>query len=267
VTSESNSRLETFSIKLGGRWTTIRLEREMMHALREIARDLAISLHDLCTEVAMDRAPGSFTSALRIFIVNHYRRALAEARMPTVKPRVIREVWPTDPYQVRRHALRIGARDVAPELASLFCWWSDHRARDGRVPRHDEIDPGLLRTLGLNGLVHTVDASASDPLNYRFRVFGHRVVETGGRDFAGCRLGDLPGKDYQAAAAEDYFTAVTMGVPRLQEVDASVGSSRRVYQRLIVPFSGGRGKPDCLLVAVRYKSADLIGKLGQNLRA
>ena len=252
-----NSRLETFSVKLGGRWTTIRLERELMGALRDIAADMGIGVHELCTEIAVDRPEGSFTSALRVFIVEHYRRFTGAGPTRAPHPAMARRaIWARrDQYWVKRRTIAVGAHETAAELIGLYGWWKERIPAHGRVPAHENINPDLLRRLGLAGLVHTVDASLADPMNYRFRVFGRKVAQVGAHDFAGWRISELPGREYQVAAAEDYYTTVTTGVPRLQQIEASVGGARRVYQRLIVPFSRYGGKPDCLLVAVAYRSA------------
>src|SRR5437016_4595081 len=144
------TRLETYPIKLGGRWTTIRLEPEIMRALGEIARALGIGLHDLCTEIAVGRSHGSFTSSLRVFAVNHYRRLLGDRD------------GAVGHYDVTRRMLTSGTEDIAPELMTLWRWWQDRCPSSGRVPAHDDIDPDLLRTVGLGGMVHMVDASTDD---------------------------------------------------------------------------------------------------------
>jgi len=264
-----NSRLMTFSIKVGGRWTTVRLERELMLALEDLARGMGLGIHELCTEIALDRPEGSFTSALRVFLVNHYRRVAAANGFRSGPRRVEATAsWAGSESSVRRRVIGVGAGDASSELVSLYRWWEEQRpAGDGRVPAHHHLNPDVLRKLRLGGLVHTVDANFADPMSYRFRVFGRTVATVGGRDFAGLRIAEVPGRAYRLAAAEEYYTVVTTGAPRLHEIDASVGNSRRVYQRLILPFSGtGRG-PDTLLVAVTYKAPGLGGELVQNLRS
>ena len=247
-----NTRLETYAVKIGSRWTTIRLEHEIMVALGDIARDFGLTVNELCTEIAIDRPEGSFTSALRVYIVSHYRRLLAGRGGPGPAARERASPHRTD--GVRRRSLEVGERTASSELVSLYTWWKEQRT-PGHLPSQDAINPDLFRRLGLSGLVHVVEVNAADPVNYRFRVFGRRVAEIGARDFAGCRIADHPGRHYRDAVAEDYFAAVTTGAPLLQEVDASVGTSRRLYHRLILPFSNdGSPKPDRLLVAVRYQS-------------
>ncbi|MBI3515235.1 MAG: ribbon-helix-helix domain-containing protein [Proteobacteria bacterium] len=256
----------TYSVKLGDRWTTIRLEQELMSALHDIALGMGIGVHELCTEVALDRPDGSFTSALRVFVVNHYRR-LSRTVSPSERTSLERMAAGRGDLSMSRRLIDVGARETAPELASFYTWWLEYQPASDRVPQHEAINPDLLRVLGLGGLVHVVDATATDPMNYRLRVFGRKVAVVGGRDFAGCRIRDVRGREYSAAAAEDYFTAVSTGVPRLQEVDASIGGFRRVYQRLIAPFSSDGHAPDTLLVAVCYKSPGLVDKLSPDLGA
>src|SRR5271155_5251859 len=158
------SRLETFSGKIGGRWTTIRLEPEMMDALQEIARDLNVSLHELCTEIEIDRIDGSFTSMLRVFVVTYYRRRLiggapfhfnSRARHSVVTNR-------SGVDRMRRRHLAVGTRGVAPELISLHKWWEGRRRGSGEIPPHSEIDPKVFKAIGLEGLVHVIDTSSAD---------------------------------------------------------------------------------------------------------
>jgi predicted DNA-binding ribbon-helix-helix protein len=234
--------LETYSVKLGERWTTLRVEPEFMWALREIARTLGIGVNDLCTEIACGSGEGSLISAVRVFVVNHYRR-----RLGTLEG--VAGGYST----ITRRPIPLGAADAPAELVSLYRWWREHCAPGGGVPAHGAIDPGLFRRLGLGGMVHVVDVTADDPANYRFRVFGKRVALAWGGDFAGGRLGDLQGPQYRSATVEDYLTVAATETPQLQEVDAWLGGNHRIYQRLIVPLATSHGKRDCLLVAVRYR--------------
>jgi predicted DNA-binding ribbon-helix-helix protein len=243
-------------VKIGPRWTTIRLEPEIMRALREIARGLGIGANDLFTEIACAHGEGSFASAVRVFIVSHYRRRLGVA-----------EVGPSGPLSVKRRTIRPGAADASAELVNLYAWWMDRRPAGGRLPGHGDIDPGVLKRLGLGGMAHIVDVTTEDPLNYRFRVFSKRVASSLGRDFSGSRLGEYPDAGYRSAVAEDYLTAAATETPQFQEVDAWLGGRRRIYQRLIAPFGRSRGKPECLLVAVRYRSPGLVAAPEAHRRA
>jgi predicted DNA-binding ribbon-helix-helix protein len=253
------STLDTFSIRIGGRWTTIRLEPELMNALRDIADAIGISVHELCTEIAVDCFDGSFTSTLRVFILEYFRglvpERLTSRGMADTMPRGL-SLFPRRDW-MRRSPIAEGAKDAVPQLVGFYQWWRQNRPAANRVPA--QIDPRVIRELGLGGLVHIVEVGAADPMNFRYRVWGRRVRMTGVRSLSGHLLSALPGPEYRNAAAEDYFSAATSGCPRLQLIDASVHGSRRVYQRLILPFSGSDGKPDRLLIAVGYQPASLVG--------
>jgi predicted DNA-binding ribbon-helix-helix protein len=257
------SRLESFRIKIGGRWATVRVEPEMMNALHEIARALNVSLHELCTEIEIDRIEGSLSSMLRVFVVSHYRhRRFGGPSLPLLsRARHSTAINRSGVDRMRRRHIAVGTRGVAPELVSLHKWWGDRRRGSGKIPLHSEIDPKVFKTLGLEGSVHVIDTSSPDPSNYQVRLWARRVALAGDCNRAGERLGEIAAKPYRSAVVEDYFSAVTMGTPQLYEVDASVGDHRRVYQRLIVPFSGGSGKPDSLLVAVCYQPDRFLSEL------
>jgi len=251
---------KTYSVKIGPRRTTIKLEREFMSALRDIAFDMGVSVDELCMQVANDRSgqPGSFISALRLFVVNYYRvaaQSTTELESPdqAMLTRVV-----SGEYLVSRRLLNDDEATV--DLRRLLMWWRARQPRRRGLPADATIDPDFVSKLGLSGLMHSVDASTSDPFGYRYRVFGRKVASVFG-DVEGLRIADVPGgRGYREAAAEDYFTAMTTGAPRLQQVEVLMAKSpRRRYQRLILPFVGPSGDPDVLLVAVRYRSA------GQNL--
>jgi len=241
-----NSALETYSIKLGDRWTTIRVEPELMAALHEIAQTTGMTVNDLATEVALDRTEGSFTSALRVFIVNHYRgNAQASGPGGTAPGRA--------GDSIVRMPMAVGDPDAAPELEAIYRWWEQARPTWRRMPRHEAIDLQLIKRLGLGGLVHVVDARAEDPLDYGFRLWGCRVRARAGMDFAGCRLRDVRHAEYRTATAADYAGVAITATPRLQRIDARIEARRRVYQRLVMPLSERAGRPTALLVAVSYE--------------
>lgn len=67
------SSLVSKNIRISGRRTSVRLEREMWDALAEIGRRENATLNQLCTHVATTRPDGGFTSNLRVFIMNYFR--------------------------------------------------------------------------------------------------------------------------------------------------------------------------------------------------
>src|SRR5580692_3735241 len=71
------SLLSPHNVVVNGRRTSVRLEASMWDGLQDIARRRAISLNDLVTEIDRDRYMPGLTAAIRIYIVDFYRKALA----------------------------------------------------------------------------------------------------------------------------------------------------------------------------------------------
>jgi predicted DNA-binding ribbon-helix-helix protein len=69
--------LETYSVKVAGRWTSVKLEPELMDALEEVARAEGRTVDETCDCVAAARRKGSLTSALRLHVMQHYRQRIA----------------------------------------------------------------------------------------------------------------------------------------------------------------------------------------------
>lgn len=64
------------NVRIHHRRTSVRLEPEMWHALREVAELEGCSIHDLCSAVYDLKEQGaSFTAALRVFLMEYYRTA------------------------------------------------------------------------------------------------------------------------------------------------------------------------------------------------
>src|SRR5258707_5276842 len=78
------STLENYNLRLAGRWTTVRMEPPIMEALHAIALAEAVTIHELCTQVAKRRSAGSATSALRLFAAMYFRERCEAASMPSL---------------------------------------------------------------------------------------------------------------------------------------------------------------------------------------
>ena len=65
------------NIRIHGRRTSVRLEPEMWSALHEIASLEGLTIHDVCGAVDDCRNDSeSFSSALRVFLLQYYRDAM-----------------------------------------------------------------------------------------------------------------------------------------------------------------------------------------------
>ncbi|WP_439816855.1 ribbon-helix-helix domain-containing protein [Zavarzinia sp. CC-PAN008] len=72
-------RVQTRNIRIQRRRTSIRMEHDMWDALAEICSREGVSVHALCTRLTEQQAPAqpaprNFTSRLRVFILDYYRR-------------------------------------------------------------------------------------------------------------------------------------------------------------------------------------------------
>ncbi|MEN8721887.1 MAG: ribbon-helix-helix domain-containing protein [Alphaproteobacteria bacterium] len=65
------SALKSRNVRVGARRTSVRLEPELWAALELIASREGSSVHQICTNLAADKASirGGLTSALRVYIV------------------------------------------------------------------------------------------------------------------------------------------------------------------------------------------------------
>ena len=61
------------NVRVNGRRTSVRLEREMWDALGEICAREGSSVDQVCAHVADSNGEGGFTSGLRVFIVEYFR--------------------------------------------------------------------------------------------------------------------------------------------------------------------------------------------------
>ena len=69
------SSLVCKNIRIDGCRTSIKLEASMWHALADISARTERRLDEIFSEVAGRKAPGTFTSAMRGYILEYYRTA------------------------------------------------------------------------------------------------------------------------------------------------------------------------------------------------
>jgi len=68
------------SVHIGNRKTSFRLEGVMWCALRDIAEERGKTVSDLIIEIRRDRQQRNLSSAIRVYIVEHYRAAFQKAQ-------------------------------------------------------------------------------------------------------------------------------------------------------------------------------------------
>jgi predicted DNA-binding ribbon-helix-helix protein len=78
------SSLSIRNVVVAGHRTSVRLEPLMWESLRDIARRRDIGLNELVTEIDGRRDGLGLTAAIRVYIVDFYRRALTGQRAAAV---------------------------------------------------------------------------------------------------------------------------------------------------------------------------------------
>jgi len=77
-----NSPIIKRSVIVRGHKTSISLEDPFWAEIRTIASDKKIKISDLVTEIDLDRNGANLSSALRVFVLTHYRRHSRTAEWP-----------------------------------------------------------------------------------------------------------------------------------------------------------------------------------------
>ena len=65
------------SVLLAGRKSSVSLEDEFWTALKEIAGDRRVTMSELVSGIDKQRQHGNLSSALRLFVLEYYRRKAA----------------------------------------------------------------------------------------------------------------------------------------------------------------------------------------------
>jgi len=77
------------SIVIAGHKTSVSLEDAFWKGLKEIADDRDVTLSDLVSSIDTDRQHGNLSSAIRLFVLDHYRSQVPVAREPAVTRDII----------------------------------------------------------------------------------------------------------------------------------------------------------------------------------
>ncbi|QZO00725.1 ribbon-helix-helix domain-containing protein [Chenggangzhangella methanolivorans] len=77
---EFNPDIVKRSVVVAGHKTSVSLEDAFWHALKDIARERSVSLRGLVAEIDASRRGGNLSSAVRLFVLDHYRRRCSESR-------------------------------------------------------------------------------------------------------------------------------------------------------------------------------------------
>lgn len=78
---------------------------------------------------------------------------------------------------------------TSPRIHRLYSYWADRcRTRGVSMPRRGDVEPDQVRDLLPNMMIVEVER---EPLRFRYRLVGTRVVEYNGLEFTGRYLGEI----------------------------------------------------------------------------
>ncbi len=75
------------SIVIAGHKTSVSLEDEFWKGLKEIASGRELTLSDMVASIDTDRRHGNLSSAIRLFVLDHYRAQIGDERSAKGTPR------------------------------------------------------------------------------------------------------------------------------------------------------------------------------------
>jgi predicted DNA-binding ribbon-helix-helix protein len=67
------------SIVVGGHKTSVSLEEAFWKGLKEIASNRNVTLSELASSIDCERLHGNLSSAIRLFVLDHYRTVIGSA--------------------------------------------------------------------------------------------------------------------------------------------------------------------------------------------
>ena len=68
----AKSRIVKRSVKIGRHGTSVSLEDQFWDALKEIAKERGATMQDLIGSIKAERRMGGLSSAIRVFVIEHY---------------------------------------------------------------------------------------------------------------------------------------------------------------------------------------------------
>jgi len=75
----AKSRIVKRSIRIDGHLTSVSLELQFFEALKDIANERGTNVQDLVAKIKAERCKGNLSSAIRVFVIEHYGARWARA--------------------------------------------------------------------------------------------------------------------------------------------------------------------------------------------
>jgi hypothetical protein len=134
-------------------------------------------------------------------------------------------------------------------LGQLLSIWRNAR-QGSRLTASESIDP--LEVLNIaRGRAHIVDTRDSDPMGYRFRLWG--TVNPYRGAYKNQTLGLMPAGLMREDAVEDYWEVAASGVPTYQLIYRTENHQLLSYARLLLPLAADGRRVDQLVVLINER--------------
>jgi hypothetical protein len=134
-------------------------------------------------------------------------------------------------------------------LGRLLSFWGNAR-KGRRLPSSESLDSLELLNIA-SGRAHIVDTSSSNPLGYRFRLWG--VINSYGNGYANRALGEMPQGLMRDDAIEEYRQVVTTGAPNYHLIHIVENELVYSYARLLLPLAQDGRRVDRLVVLINER--------------
>lgn len=134
-------------------------------------------------------------------------------------------------------------------LGRLLGFWGSAR-KGRRLPSSESLDSLELLNIAC-GRAHIVDTSSSNPLGYRFRLWG--AVNSYGNGYANRALGEMPQGLMRDDAIEEYRQVVASGTPNYDLINIVENELSYSYARLLLPLAQDGRRVDRLIVLINER--------------
>jgi hypothetical protein len=135
-----------------------------------------------------------------------------------------------------------------PRLLRLYDYWTERRGAR-RYPARADLDP--LDMKYLLGELIVLDVF-HEPLRFKYRLHGTKLVARAGLDMTGRWVHDWPAPQYRARLISAYTRTIEAGEPQRGERAIFDDGRWREYEFLILPLAANGHLIDKLLVAMVY---------------
>jgi hypothetical protein len=138
---------------------------------------------------------------------------------------------------------------VNPKLQRLYDYWSAKRGARP-MPGRADIDP--LDMTFIIGNVILVDVLAGDPLRFRIRLHGTKLVDRVRYELTGKMLDEMPEAEFRELSRQSFTRVATTAAPLHAVRDRVLDGRPRQYETIILPLSADGERVDMLLLGLIY---------------